>query len=135
MFSGLLIINQLTEDLLRYTFFWIRLFTTILYYFLQYQQAEHSVYSQSFLWFIISINWPDTSFLQMIAGVQLNVRFSLSALSLKSQSVFNGNNRSFHMLISKLNLMITQIKLHQPNERFILSYYKSCLNRPLRLNS
>ena len=106
-FSGLLILNQLTQVLWCYTLFWISLFTTILYYFLQYQQAEHSVFSQSFLWFIMSINWPDASFLQMIAGVHLNIGFSLSALSLKSQSVFNGNNRSFHMLISKLNLMIT----------------------------
>ena len=68
LFSGLLILNQLTLGLLCYTLTWIRLFTIILYYFLQYQQAEHSVSSQSFLWFIISINWPDASFLQMIAG-------------------------------------------------------------------
>ena len=75
LFSGLLILNQLTQGLLCYTLFWIRLFTTILYYFLQYQQAEHSVFSQSFLWFIMSINWFDASFLQMVAGVHINVGF------------------------------------------------------------
>jgi len=80
------------------------------------------------------INWSDASFLQMIAGVHLNVGLSLSALSLKNQSLFKGNNQSFHMLNSKLNLMITRIKQHQPNEWFILYYYKSCLNRPLRLD-
>ena len=68
LYLGLLIFTQLTQSLLCYTFFWIRLFTTILYYFRQYQQAEYSVFSQSFLWFIMSINWSDASFLQMIAG-------------------------------------------------------------------
>jgi len=38
----------------------------------------------------MSINWSDTSFLQMIAGVHLNPGFSLSSLSAKSQSEFNG---------------------------------------------
>ena len=50
----------------------------------------------------MSINWSDASFLQMITVVHLNVGFSLSAMSRKSQNVINGNNWSFHMPFFKV---------------------------------
>ena len=60
----------------------------------------------------MSINWPDACFLQMIEGGAFKCWILTFCFVIKKSERIQWQNRSFHMLISKLNLMITQIMQH-----------------------
>ena len=101
-FSRLWIFIQLAKGLWCFSSFWKR----YLHLFSTFSCKTDKLNIQFFHSFLfdhfMSINWPEASFLQMITGLHQNDHFYLSAFSVKSVSTFSGNNRCFHMLISKL---------------------------------